>query len=96
MSHEHIYHHGQYLWDMRMIDLMRSGKSREVIDEMPEFVQQAVSEADAGALTWLLSALACPDYGAELYAYGTVIGTGNAVMAWFAEQASSAVSGGHV
>lgn len=89
MSHEHIYHHGQYLWDMRMIELMRSGRSREIFDEMPEFVVQAVSEADAGSLSWLLSALEFPDYGAEFYGYGTVIGTGNAVMAWYPGRAGS-------
>ena len=65
-----------------MIDLMRRGQTREVVDEMPEFIRQAVSEADAGSLTWLLSALDFPSYGAELYGYGTVIGTGNAVMGW--------------
>ena len=33
-------------------------------------------------MTWLLSALGMPDYGAEIYGYGTVIGTGNTVAAW--------------
>lgn len=82
MSQEHIEHHGQYLWDMRLIDLLRRGKTREVVDVMPEFTSQAISETDAGALTWMLSALDFPDQGAELYAYGSVIGTGNAVMGW--------------
>jgi 2-aminophenol/2-amino-5-chlorophenol 1,6-dioxygenase beta subunit len=49
---------------------------------MPEFTEQAVSESDSGALTWLLGALDFPTYEAELYAYGTVIGTGNAVIGW--------------
>jgi len=91
MTHEHIYNHGQYLWDMRMIELMRAGRAREVIDVMPEFVEQAVSEADAGSLSWLLSALGYPDYPAELYAYGTVIGTGNAVVGWIPERARQEV-----
>ncbi len=82
MSQEHITHHGQYLWDMRLIELMRQGRTRQVVDEMPEFVTQAVSEADAGAMTWLLAALGYPAEGFELYAYGSVIGTGNAVGAW--------------
>ena len=83
MSREHITHHGQYLWDMRMIDLLRRGRTREVIEIMPEFTEQAVSESDAGSFTWLLAALGMPTYPAELYAYGTVIGTGNAVMGWW-------------
>jgi 2-aminophenol/2-amino-5-chlorophenol 1,6-dioxygenase beta subunit len=92
MSREHIYHHGQYLWDMRLIDLMREGRTRELIDVMPEFVEQAVSEADAGSLSWLMAALGYPDYPAELYAYGTVIGTGNLVAAWYPERAKETVS----
>lgn len=82
MSHEHVYHHGQYLWDMRMLEHMREGRSRELIRELPDFIDQTESEANAGSLTWLIAALGFPDYGAEVYAYGTVIGTGNAVVAW--------------
>jgi len=85
MSREHVMNHGQYLWDMRAIDLLRHGKTTQFIDEMPEFTSQAISETDAGALSWMLHALGLPKYNAELYAYGTVIGTGNAVMAWFPE-----------
>ena len=28
MSREHIYNHSQYVWDMKIIDMMREGKSR--------------------------------------------------------------------
>lgn len=82
MSREHIYNHGQYLWDMKAIELFRTGQTRKFVDMLPEFTEQAVSEADAGSLSWMLSALDFPEYAAELYAYGTVIGTGNAVMSW--------------
>ena len=82
MSKEHIEHHGQYLWDMRIIEMMKQGRAKEVLDIMPEFISQAISECDAGALTWMLSAMGIPDYPAEVYAYGTVIGTGNVVASW--------------
>ena len=82
MSHEHIYHHGQYLWDMRVLDHMRSGRSRQLVDEIPDFIDQTESESNAGCLTWLIAALGFPEYPAEVYAYGTVIGTGNAVVEW--------------
>jgi len=82
MSREHVMNHGQYLWDMKMIDLMKRGEAQQIVDLMPEFVSQAISEADSGALTWLLSALGFPTTPAEVYAYGTVIGTGNVVAAW--------------
>lgn len=82
MSAEHIYHHGQYQWDMHAIRLMRDGKAKQLFDEMPDLIDNATSEADAGSLSWLLAALDYPDYPAELHGYGTVIGTGNAVMEW--------------
>jgi 2-aminophenol/2-amino-5-chlorophenol 1,6-dioxygenase beta subunit len=83
MSREHIQSHAQHLWDVKLIELMRKGHLREVVDLMPEFTAQSIAETDAGALTWLISALGFPELPGELYAYGTVIGTGNAVMGWF-------------
>lgn len=82
MSREHVTNHHQYLWDMRLIQMLRDGRTREVVDIMPEFTEHAVSESDSGALTWLLAALDFPTQPADLFAYGTVIGTGNAVMGW--------------
>lgn len=86
MTFEHIYNHNQYLWDMRIIELMKQGKSQEILDIMPDFVEQSVSEADSGAFTWLLSALQKPNYPAKVYGYGTVIGTGNVVAEWDCEK----------
>lgn len=82
MSKEHITNHNQYLWDMRMIDLMKKGKTKELIDILPDFTEQTIAETEAGALTWMLSAMDYPSYPAEVHAYGTVIGTGNAIVEW--------------
>ncbi|MEA3203762.1 MAG: 2-aminophenol/2-amino-5-chlorophenol 1,6-dioxygenase subunit beta [Thermoplasmata archaeon] len=82
MSQELIYHHGQHLWDMHAIRLMRDGRGEQLFDEMPDLIDDATSEADAGCLSWLLAALGMPTYPAELHGYGTVIGTGNAVVEW--------------
>ncbi len=82
MSHEFIYHHGQYLWDMEVLKMMREGRSQELIDCLPEFMDMASAEVKAGALTWMLSALGMPSYPAEVHSYGSVIGTGNAVVEW--------------
>jgi 2-aminophenol/2-amino-5-chlorophenol 1,6-dioxygenase beta subunit len=87
MSHEHIYHHGQYLWDMEFLRMMKAGRTREMIDCLPEFMDMASAEVKAGALTWMISALDYPTYPAEVHAYGTVIGTGNAVVEWNQESA---------
>ena len=82
MSKEHVYHHGQYLWDMRVLQLMREGKTRQLMDELTDFIEQSVSETKEGCLSWLMGALDFPDYPAEVHAYGNVIGTGNAVVEW--------------
>lgn len=82
MSHEHIYNHSQYLWDMKIIDLIKQGKTREIMDLMPDFTEQAVSETDSGALSWMLSAMDYPTKPGIVHAYGTVIGTGNAIVEW--------------
>jgi 2-aminophenol/2-amino-5-chlorophenol 1,6-dioxygenase beta subunit len=82
MSKEHVYHHGQYLWDMHILDLMRKGRMQQVMDEMPDFIEQSVSECKEGSLSWLVGALGVPRYPAEVHAYGSVIGTGNAIVEW--------------
>lgn len=82
MSREHIYHHGQYLWDMEVLNLMKEGKSQQLLDCLPEFFDMALAEVKAGALTWMLHAMNVPDYPAKVYSYGSVIGTGNAVVEW--------------
>ena len=82
MSKEHIISHPQYLWDVRMIEMIRRGELQRVLDEMPEFAEQSVSEVDSGGLSWLIGALGVDAGPGELYGYGTVIGTGNAVIGW--------------
>ena len=82
MSREHIYNHSQYVWDMTIINMMREGKSREVIDIMPEFTEQTMAETEGGGLIWMLGAMGYPEFAAEIYGYQSVIGTGNVVACW--------------
>jgi len=86
MSREHIYDHHQYLWDMKLIDMLKKGKTEQILSIMSDFVEHSVAEADSGALSWLISVLNTPSYPPEVYGYGTVIGTGNAVVGWFPQQ----------
>ncbi len=90
MSAEHITSHHLYLWDMKLIEMMKQGKTKEIFDIMPEFTEQAVSESDGGGFSWILSALDFPTYPAIVHGYGTIIGTGNAVVEWPAEAAANA------
>lgn len=82
MSAERPYSFNQYQWDMHVIELMRQGRGQQLLDEMPDFIEQATSECKDGSLTWMLGALGVPDWPATVHAYGTVIGTGNAVVEW--------------
>lgn len=82
MSKEHITSHAMHLWDMRMIEYFRTGQAQRILDEMPEFTEQAIAESDGGGLSWLLSTLDTPTYPATLHGYGTIIGTGNAIVEW--------------
>ncbi|HEX4925085.1 MAG TPA: hypothetical protein VFV50_13415 [Bdellovibrionales bacterium] len=86
MTREHVYHHGQYIWDMRLLELIRKGRTRDVMDALPDYIEQSVSEVKAGSLTWLLASLGFPEYPGEVHAYGTVIGTGNAIVSWKPEE----------
>jgi 2-aminophenol/2-amino-5-chlorophenol 1,6-dioxygenase beta subunit len=82
MSKEHIHHHGQYVWDMKLIELMKAGRSKEMIEILPDFTEQTHGEYDAGGLIWMMAEAGFPTVPAEVHAYGTVIGTGNAVAHW--------------
>ncbi len=82
MSKEHPQTYDGYLWDMRIIDLLRRGKTRETFDLLPQFIDEAFAEVKAGSFTWMFAAMGYPEIAGELHGYGTVIGTGNAVMEW--------------
>lgn len=90
MSQEHPQNYAGYQWDMRMIDLLRRGKTRDAVALLPQFIEEAFAEVKSGAFTWMLSALGYPEIPAELHGYGTVIGTGNAVMEWDMESEAAA------
>jgi 2-aminophenol/2-amino-5-chlorophenol 1,6-dioxygenase beta subunit len=81
-QYEYIYNNNQAAWDDHILGLMREGKCQQILDEMPDFIEQSISECKDGSLTWLFGALGVPDYPANVYGYGTVIGTGNAVVEW--------------
>lgn len=82
MSREHIENYNQYLWDMKMLKLFREGRSKDVLNLMTDFTEQATAETDGGGLSWLLHAMNRPTTPATVHAYGSVIGTGNAVVEW--------------
>jgi 2-aminophenol/2-amino-5-chlorophenol 1,6-dioxygenase beta subunit len=82
MSQEHPETMDGYLWDMRMIELLRRGEIKEVFRLLPQFIEEAFAEVKSGAFTWMFSAMNYPELPGELHGYGTVIGTGNAVMEW--------------
>lgn len=86
MSKEHIENHSQYIWDMKMIELMKQGDSKALVDFLPDFTEQTIGETDSGGLSWMLSSMDYPKVPAEVHGYGTVIGTGNAVVEFRPEE----------
>ena len=82
MSKEHPQNVAGYLWDMRIIELLRRGHVQETFALLPQFIAEAFAEVKSGAFTWMFSAMGYPELPGELHGYGTVIGTGNAVMEW--------------
>lgn len=82
MSEERPKDYAGYKWDMRIIDLLRRGETKEVFKVLPQFIDEAFAEVKSGAFTWMFSAMGYPQIPGELHGYGTVIGTGNAVMEW--------------
>lgn len=82
MSQEHIFSQSQYEWDMKVIDMLRQGDLKSYFDCLPRYMKETFAEVKAGSLTWMLSAMGMPNRGAQFHGYGSVIGTGNAVMEW--------------
>jgi 2-aminophenol/2-amino-5-chlorophenol 1,6-dioxygenase subunit beta len=81
-SFESIYNDNQLAWDKRWLSLITEGKGRQLIAEMPDFIEQATSECKDGSMTWLLATLGVPDYPGVVHGYGSIIGTGNAIVEW--------------
>ena len=52
---------------------------------MPRCSTGLAAFEQADLLPWMLSAMDVPDYPAIVHGYGSVIGTGNAVVEWNAE-----------
>ena len=82
MSEERPKDYNGYKWDMRIIDLLRRGETKQVFKILPQFIDEAFAEVKSGAFTWMFAAMGYPEIPGELHGYGTVIGTGNAVMEW--------------
>ena len=64
-------------WSVKLEDPARS--------VMTDFTEQTNAETESGSLTWLMAAMEFPSQPAEVHGYGTVIGTGNAVVEWRAQ-----------
>jgi 2-aminophenol/2-amino-5-chlorophenol 1,6-dioxygenase beta subunit len=82
MSREHPYNQHQYEWDMRLLSAIREGPTARLRELIPQHIEETSSETKAGSLTWMLSAMGWPDIPGEVLAFGTIIGTGNAIVEW--------------
>ena len=82
MAREHIYNDHQYRWDMKLLELIRAGRTAELRRFIPEHIEATAAETKTGSLNWMLAAMGWPEVPGTIHAYGSVIGTGNAVIEW--------------
>ncbi|MEK6438976.1 DODA-type extradiol aromatic ring-opening family dioxygenase [Pseudonocardia sp. T1-2H] len=82
MSQEHPFNNAQYQADMVFLETVRTQPSSALRTAIPEHIKASEAETKSGSLTWMLSALDWPDSTGEILGYGTIIGTGNAVVEW--------------
>ncbi len=82
MHYERPFNNDAYQWDMRMVELMRQGRMKEVFNLLPQFIEETFAEVKAGSFTWMFAAMDYPELVGELHGFGNVIGTGNAVIEW--------------
>jgi 2-aminophenol/2-amino-5-chlorophenol 1,6-dioxygenase subunit beta len=82
MSKEVVFSFDQYQWDMKIIDHLRHGRLEDLMADLPAFMAETFAEVKAGSLVWMLSAMGFPSFHPTVHGYGTVIGTGNAVIEW--------------
>jgi len=82
MSLEYPFNNHQYQADMKLLETIRHQPSLALKEAIPEHIKATESETKAGSLTWLLAALNWPRTTGNVLGYGTVIGTGNAVVGW--------------
>jgi len=82
MAREYPYSNDQYRADMRLLETVRRKPSSALRTAIPEHIAASEAETKSGSLTWLLAALDWPDVTGDVLGYGTIIGTGNAVVEW--------------
>ena len=95
MSKEHPMNFDAYKWDMRILEMLRRGRTREVRELLPEYIEATEAEVKGGALSWMLAAMDWPEVPARVLAYQTVIGTGNAVAEWPGAASANGNGAGH-
>ena len=83
MSAERPWSHEQYAADMILLEAIRAGRTDDLRRHMiDDHIAATESETKAGSLSWLLSAMGWPEIAGDVLGYGTIIGTGNAVIEW--------------
>ncbi|WP_327037644.1 tRNA U-34 5-methylaminomethyl-2-thiouridine biosynthesis protein [Micromonospora maris] len=85
MEREHPYNNHQYRWDMKLLEAIRRGPTAPLRELITEHIEATASETKAGSLTWMLAAMGWPQVPGDVMGYGTIIGTGNAVVEWTPE-----------
>jgi 2-aminophenol/2-amino-5-chlorophenol 1,6-dioxygenase alpha subunit len=68
------------IWNRRILGLIEQGKNAEVLTLSGEYAQAAVVDMGFKAFAWLMGVLATPATRGQVLAYGSVWGSGAAVV----------------
>ncbi|WP_084211250.1 tRNA U-34 5-methylaminomethyl-2-thiouridine biosynthesis protein [Pseudonocardia acaciae] len=82
MSAERPFNNDQYRADMKLLDIVRNQPTSALRTAIPEHIAATEAETKSGSLNWLLASMDWPATSGEVLGYGTIIGTGNAVIEW--------------
>jgi 2-aminophenol/2-amino-5-chlorophenol 1,6-dioxygenase beta subunit len=67
---------------MKLLHIVRTQRSSALKTAIPEHIAETEAETKGGSLTWMLAAMGWPDTTGDVLGYGSIIGTGNAVIEW--------------
>ncbi|MBI3756374.1 MAG: 2-amino-5-chlorophenol 1,6-dioxygenase subunit alpha [Deltaproteobacteria bacterium] len=77
---DHIAHAEDDAWNRRVLGLIEQGKNADVLALSGEFARAAVADMGFKAFAWLMGAMGTPATPGKALAYGSVWGTGAAVL----------------
>jgi 2-aminophenol/2-amino-5-chlorophenol 1,6-dioxygenase alpha subunit len=77
---DHIASEKDDQWNRKMLDLIKAGKTSEILAKAPEYIREVNPEMQFKGFYWLMGVLNKPEIAGDVLAYGPLWGTGAAVV----------------